>query len=230
MEYQVQRGDTIARVTQLLNTRWETLRRANPHAIGRFSRTGRWFLKEGATVTVKGAFESVLQEKIHPNQASAAPDAGGEAGPPHTAYTVRPGDTLWDLAVRKFHVNLDELVRENNIENPRALRPGRKLRIPVNDHRPTQEVVASWYGKKYHGKTMANGDPFDMYANTIAHRKLPLGTRVELTNPETGQREKAVVTDRGPYIAGRDVDLSYGLAKKLSMIERGVGKLVMKAL
>ena len=89
-------------------------------------------------------------------------------------------------------------------------------------------MVASWYGEKYQGRVMANGEPFDMHANTIAHKDLPLGTEVELKNPETEQVEKATVTDRGPYIEGRDVDLSYALAEKLSLLEKGVGKLVMK--
>jgi rare lipoprotein A len=74
---------------------------------------------------------------------------------------------------------------------------------------------------------MANGEIFDMNAATIAHKEIPLGTRVELENPSTGERAKAVVADRGPYVAGRDVDLSYGLAKKLSLVEKGVGPLVM---
>ncbi len=227
MQYQVQRGDTIAKVTKLLNTRWENLRQTNPHAIGRSSRTGRWFLKEGATVTAKESFQTVLQQSIDPNQRSETVNNEPEQ---YTEYIIQPGDTLWALAVKRFHVNVDDLIRVNDIQNPRALRPGQKIRIPVHNHPETQEVVASWYGGNYHGRKMANGDSFDMHANTIAHKELPLGTQVELTNPNTGQTEKAVVTDRGPYIAGRDVDLSYGLAQRLSMVTQGVGKLVMKVL
>ena len=77
---------------------------------------------------------------------------------------------------------------------------------------------------------MANGDVFNMYANTIAHRKLPFGTKVELENPETGVKEIAFVTDRGTYIEGRDVDISFGLAKKLSLVKKGVGQLNMRIL
>ena len=77
---------------------------------------------------------------------------------------------------------------------------------------------------------MANGKIYNMYAGTIAHRTLPLGTKVELTNPETSQIVRAVVTDRGPFIDGRDVDLSYGIAKKLSIVEKGVGKVIMEIL
>ncbi|MBU0944313.1 MAG: septal ring lytic transglycosylase RlpA family protein [Proteobacteria bacterium] len=57
-----------------------------------------------------------------------------------------------------------------------------------------------------------------------------MGTKVELKNKDTGQTVQAVVTDRGPYIEGRDVDLSYGLAKKLSLLNQGVGSLVMRIL
>ena len=84
--------------------------------------------------------------------------------------------------------------------------------------------------RNFHGKPMANGQRYNMYADTIAHRLLPLGTEVELENPLTGQRVKAVVTDRGPFVTGRDVDLSYGLARKLDLVRKGVGGLVMRVL
>ena len=92
------------------------------------------------------------------------------------------------------------------------------------------KVVASWYGQYHHGRLMANGEPFNMFAATIAHKDLPLGAKVRLENPETGQHVIATVTDRGPYVAGRDVDLSYGVAKRLSLTKEGVGKLLMTVL
>jgi len=69
-----------------------------------------------------------------------------------------------------------------------------------------------------------------MYAPTIAHRDLPLGTMVELSNPETGQKVIAKVTDRGPFIAGRDVDLSFTVAQRLSLVQKGVGTIFIKVL
>jgi len=146
----------------------------------------------------------------------------------YAEYTVKPGDTLWKLGVRKFAVDPDRLARENSIDDPRRLQPGQRLRVPVRAASAQQPVVASWYGQEHHGKPMANGEPFNMYAATIAHKELPLGTRVELSNPETGQKVQAVVTDRGPFIQGRDVDLSYGLARRLNMVEKGVGRLLMR--
>jgi rare lipoprotein A len=145
-------------------------------------------------------------------------------------YTIKPGDTLWKLAVRDFHVSLSALIQDNNIQDPRKIVPGQKIRICLPSYPEKMEVVASWYGDAYHGRPMANGDFFDMYAPTIAHRDLPLGTRVELENPLTGERAKAVVTDRGPFIEGRDVDLSYALARRLSLVEKGVGNLIMRFL
>jgi rare lipoprotein A (peptidoglycan hydrolase) len=94
--------------------------------------------------------------------------------------------------------------------------PGRKL------------VVASWYGTQHHGKLMANGEPFNMYADTVAHKKLPLGTPLTLTNPRNGASVKVQVTDRGPYISGRNLDLSYGAARKLGVVKAGVAKLWME--
>lgn len=89
-------------------------------------------------------------------------------------------------------------------------------------------VVASWYGTQHHGKIMANGQPFNMYADTVAHKKIPLGTRLTITNPKNGATVQVKVTDRGPYIPGRNLDLSYGVARKLGVVEAGVAKVWME--
>ncbi|MFZ5452196.1 MAG: septal ring lytic transglycosylase RlpA family protein [Thermodesulfobacteriota bacterium] len=89
-------------------------------------------------------------------------------------------------------------------------------------------VVASWYGANHVGKPMANGQPFDMYADTAAHKTLPLGTKLQLTNPANGRTTTVEITDRGPYIRGRNLDVSYGVARKLGMVEQGVAKLRMQ--
>lgn len=229
-QYTVQKGDTIAHVTQRLQTDWQTLRNQNPSAIGRSKVNGNWFVREGADLTVgKGSFSDILNK------------ATKEISPPQTAstarqpddfieYTVKPGDTLWGLAVKQFHVNPGDLIRDNSLENPDLLQVGQKLEIRQEGPQPPTEVVASWYGEDYHGRPMANGEPYNMFGNTIAHKELPLGTKVELKNPRTGQTASAVIADRGPYIEGRDIDLSYGLASKLSMVEAGVDSIVMTIL
>ena len=92
----------------------------------------------------------------------------------------------------------------------------------------SQRGIASWYGGSFHGKKTASGEIFDQYANTVAHRTLPLGTRVSIENPKTGKIVYAKVNDRGPYVPGRIVDLSHGLALQLGIT--GTGTVVVKAI
>ena len=88
-----------------------------------------------------------------------------------------------------------------------------------------QIITASWYGPRHHGKLMANGRPFDMHADTAAHPTLPFGTALRLTNPANGRSVKVQITDRGPFIPGRSLDVSYGAALKLGMVKAGVCRL-----
>lgn len=191
-------------------------------------------LEEAQTPKSIRPHASVTSQVSAPREADTAVAHSPQGRPSpvtrYVEYTVKPGDTLWRLGVKKFAVDPDRLARENSVSDPSRIRPGQRLRIPVRTFSVEQRVVASWYGHEHHGKPMANGEPFNMHAATIAHKELPLGTRVELSNPETGQKVQAVVTDRGPFIEGRDVDLSYGLARRLNMVEKGVGQLLMRVL
>ncbi|MEK6802159.1 MAG: septal ring lytic transglycosylase RlpA family protein [Nitrospirota bacterium] len=81
--------------------------------------------------------------------------------------------------------------------------------------------VASWYGKEFHGKLAANGEVFDMTAYTAAHRKLPLGSVVRVINLTNGKTVQVRINDRGPYVAGRMLDLSHAAARELGMVEAG---------
>jgi rare lipoprotein A len=87
-----------------------------------------------------------------------------------------------------------------------------------------QTGTASWYGKKYHGRKTANGEIFDMYELTAAHRKLPLVTIVKVTNLKNGKSVVVRVNDRGPYVRGRIIDLSYAAAEKIDMLKDGITK------
>lgn len=92
------------------------------------------------------------------------------------------------------------------------------------------EVTASWYGHRHHNKPTASGQIFNMHKKTLAHRTLPLGTKVRLVNPVSGKSAEGVVNDRGPYIKGRDVDVSYAIAKQLGFVKKGVVKLDMETI
>ena len=82
--------------------------------------------------------------------------------------------------------------------------------------------VASWYGKSFHGKQAANGERFDMEALTAAHRTLPLGSVVRVVNLANGKYLHVRITDRGPYVNSRILDLSHGAAARLGMMEGGL--------
>ncbi len=82
--------------------------------------------------------------------------------------------------------------------------------------------MASWYGEEFHGRPTSSGEIFDMYKLTAAHRELPLGTRVLVTNLKNRKRVVVKINDRGPFVKERIIDLSYGAAKKIEMIKDGV--------
>lgn len=90
-----------------------------------------------------------------------------------------------------------------------------------------QQGVASWYGPGFHGKTMANGKLYDMESFTVAHRTLPLGTEVCITNLANGKSLQARVTDRGPYIPPRVLDVSKRIAVELDFLEKGLSEVVI---
>ncbi len=83
------------------------------------------------------------------------------------------------------------------------------------DPKPYQVGKASWYGKQFHGRTTASGEPYDMFQFTAAHRQLPLGTWVKVTNLHNGRWVMVRVNDRGPVPESRIIDLSYGAAEML---------------
>jgi rare lipoprotein A len=84
--------------------------------------------------------------------------------------------------------------------------------------------VASWYGEEFAGRTTANGEIFDPLLLTAAHRTLPFGTIVDVTNPKTNQTVRVRVNDRGPYIGNRVIDLSYAAAQQIGLIDPGIGE------
>jgi len=89
--------------------------------------------------------------------------------------------------------------------------------------------VASWYGSDFHGKPTSSGEPFDMYKLTCAHKKYAFGTRVRVTNISNNKSVTCVVNDRGPFIKGRDIDLSYAAAQEIGLIGVGVGEVMIES-
>jgi rare lipoprotein A len=99
------------------------------------------------------------------------------------------------------------------------------LPAPAPKPRYHEEVGrASYYGKKFQGRRTASGERYDMRALTAAHPRLPFGTVVTVTNMKNGRSVKVRINDRGPFIKGRIIDLSYAAARKLGMLSKGVAR------
>ena len=93
-----------------------------------------------------------------------------------------------------------------------------------------QSGIASWYGKKFHGRKTSNGETYNMYAMTAAHKTLPLGTFVQVSNLDNGRSVDVRVNDRGPFVRGRIIDLSYKAAKAIGMVAPGTARVRVVAL
>jgi rare lipoprotein A (peptidoglycan hydrolase) len=83
---------------------------------------------------------------------------------------------------------------------------------------------ASWYGPDFNGRKTANGERFDCEAMTAAHPNLPFGSVVRVVNPRSGKFEMVRINDRGPYQEGREIDVSYGVARKIGLLHSGVSQ------
>lgn len=102
---------------------------------------------------------------------------------------------------------------------------------PLLDHEGfVQKGLASWYGNKFHGRKTSNGETYDMYAMTAAHKTLPLGVFVRVENQANGRSEVVRVNDRGPFVAGRIIDLSYAAANTLGVVGPGTAPVIVTAL
>lgn len=94
----------------------------------------------------------------------------------------------------------------------------------------TWECVSSWYGEDFDGRPTANGETYDMYGVTAAHPTLPLGSIVRVINPKNNRSQIVRINDRGPYVEGRGLDVSYEVARRLGFDQRGVAKVRLELL
>ena len=106
-----------------------------------------------------------------------------------------------------------------------------KTYYPILDaHGFTETGVASWYGRDFHGKQTANGERYNMYGMTAAHKILPFGTNVRVTNLENGKSIVVRINDRGPFVNERVIDLTRTGAEKISMIANGTARVRLEAI
>jgi len=115
--------------------------------------------------------------------------------------------------------------------NPRHYKVrGQRYYVLNSSRNYSQRGTASWYGTKFHGHRTSSGEPYNMYAMTAAHKTLPLPTYVRVTNLDNNRSVVVKVNDRGPFVAGRIIDLSYVAAKKLGMTIAGTANVEVTAI
>lgn len=151
------------------------------------------------------------------------------AGCSSTAHTSRDGAPAYMKDVSTIP---DAVPRPHN--GPYKATPytvlGKSYQPMQDGRRYREEGEASWYGTKFHGQATANGEEYDLYGMTAAHKTLPLPTYVQVTNLDNQRKIIVRVNDRGPFYSSRIIDLSYAGAKKLGFAERGVARVLVEGI
>ncbi len=138
----------------------------------------------------------------------------------HHVENVRP-------ATKKLVILSDESGRPG--QRPYVINGERYYPLPDAEGF-VQNGIASWYGKKFHGRPTASGEIFDMHGLSAAHKTLPLGTYVKATNLSNHKQVVVRINDRGPFVKGRIIDLSYAAARKIDLIGLGTARVKIVAL
>ena len=107
---------------------------------------------------------------------------------------------------------------------------GKTYRVLPDSYGYKERGVASWYGRKFHGARTSNGEVYDMYGMTAAHKTLPIPSYVQVTNLDSGKKIIVRVNDRGPFHDGRIIDLSYAAAQKLGFHDSGTARVEVEAI
>lgn len=144
-------------------------------------------------------------------------------------YTVTKWDTSLSWLAWVFRDELSEVIARNELTNPGEIYPGDVIEFHPYSQPGSEMALVSWYGPKYHGGTMANGETFNMEDPTVvAHKRLPFGTIVRIENLDTDESILVTVQDRGPYFGQRDFDLSRAAAERVSLIAPGVKRMLIE--
>lgn len=158
------------------------------------------------------------------------PDAGHQQ-PAAQVYTPtsQDGEPWWDVDVDNIPDAVPSVHRGQYKAAP--YRVLGKTYYPMQSATGYREQgLASWYGTKFHGQHTANGETYDLYGMTAAHKTLPLPSYVRVTNLENGRQVVLRVNDRGPFYEQRIIDLSFAAAKKLGFAEKGVARVEVEGI
>lgn len=152
---------------------------------------------------------------------------------PETARKARLNEKQlayqWTNLIRKA-LGAEPLKRDSDLISSRGFSPGFNQARNLSSTGQVLQGLASWYGPGFHGRRTASGERFDMHALTAAHRTLPLQTRVKVTNVWNGKSIMVRITDRGPFIHNRIIDLSKGAAQAIGMLSSGTAPVIVEVL
>lgn len=192
-----------------------------------------WLTACGGSQTTRPTPPSSPAEQ--PNVPAEQP-ASKVPSPPPTEVDTPGGYYMDDGPEANPPSNLDDIpdaIPKEEPIHPAATRPYQALGetyVPMKSYAPFKQAgIASWYGKRFHGRKTSNGEIYNMYAMSAAHPTLPLPSYVKVTNPSNGRSVIVRVNDRGPFKHSRIIDLSYAAAYKLRILDRGSAHVEIEA-
>ncbi|MGP9798062.1 septal ring lytic transglycosylase RlpA family protein [Halomonas sp. 86] len=184
-------------------------------------------------ILVSGCANREAQRVATPSQtqpdaapaASTTASGGGRYAMHGDAYPVAPPDVS----------TVPDAVPRNEPRSAGGNRPtyevwGEKYHVMPDASGYAKQGLASWYGEKFHGYATSNGEIYDMYKMSAAHRSLPLPTFARVTSLDSGQSVIVRVNDRGPFHSDREIDLSYAAAARLGILDNGTGRVKVEAI
>ena len=215
--------------------------------VGRYMETVAGFTPEARAKTLVARLKSFIQTKGNPNTVLPGIDKGTAVGRANgdILFTVDnktaafKKQTAFELSVEwvnniRTSLGTQKFVRNNTLIASRGVSAGFSRSSLLSNSSLfskdglsgilRQTGIASWYGAAFHGRRAADGSVFNMHAFTAAHKTLPLGSVVKVTNLRNGKSCLVKITDRGPFIPGRVIDLSSAAAKEIGMLSSGVSK------
>ena len=129
------------------------------------------------------------------------------------------------------NINSDKATKANSYKTTKSKKKyNKKQKSSFNPNKKKYIGISSYYGKDFHGKLTANGEVYDMYGLTAAHKTFPLNTVARVTNLKNGKSLYIRINDRGPYVDGRILDCSYGAAKKLDFLQEGTTEVEIRVI
>ncbi|MGR9086878.1 MAG: septal ring lytic transglycosylase RlpA family protein [Gammaproteobacteria bacterium] len=167
--------------------------------------------------------------RIEPvNPSSPTTSEAGQTQPEATRLTKTPATPVNRHLAANRPLRQHSIIPVNRSEKQKDT--GNQESLIPRITRYIKQGIASWYGPRFHGRKTANGEIFDMYAMTAAHKTLPIPSYAQVTNLDNNRSIIVRINDRGPYVGDRLLDLSYAAAKKLGIAKEGLGKVEIVAL